>query len=352
MVDKFMANNTALITGANGMDAKTLTHFLLNKGYKVILTYRRNSYFDEANIKKLFAQDLQDNPTAQLECEVCDISCQNSVTECVKSTLQRHSRIDELYHLAAMSHVGNSFKMKELSIITNGHSHYYFLEALKNLSKTTKYYGAMTSELAGGAVDVAFNENSVWDPRSPYSIGKALGGYWINFYKNSTDCDMFVCYGILGNHSNTYRSKDFISRKITNTAAKISLGKINELTLGHLQWARDEHWSDFGVEMMWKMLQLDTPENFVIGNGNCHWGEEYVKHAFDYFNLNWKEYVKFDNSFKRPNEVVKLVMDGSKAQKMLGWIPNRIQFKTHISMMCKYDYELESGMIPTRPNVF
>ena len=349
---KYMANNTALITGAGGMDAKTLTHFLLNKGYKVILTYRRNSYFDEANIKNIFKDDLINNPNAELECEVCDVSCQNSVTECIKSVLNKHSRIDELYHLAAMSHVGNSFKMKELSINVNGQSHYYFLDALKNLSKNTRYYGAMTSELVGGVDSIAFNEEHVWNPRSPYSIGKELGARWIDFYKNSVDSNMFSCYGILFNHSNTYRSADFAIRKITNTAAKIAVGKVKELKLGHLQWARDEHWSDFGCEMMWKMLQLDKPDNFVIGNGNCHWGEEYVTDAFNHFNLKWQDYVKFDKNLVRPNEVVKLIADSTKAQQILGWIPNRISFKNHIQMMCKFDYELESGKPSVRPNVF
>ena len=345
-------NNIALITGANGMDAKTLTHLLLSKGYLVILTYRRNSYFDENNIKQLFKEDLENNKDARLECAICDISCQNSVNECIKSCLNKYSRIDELYHLAAMSHVGNSFKQKELSIIVNGQSHYYFLEALKNYSPTTKYYGAMTSELFGGINEGLFNEEFIWDPRSPYAIGKELGARWIDFYKNSSDTNIFACYGILFNHSNTYRSLDFVIRKITNTAAKISLGKENILKLGHLNWARDEHWSDFGCEMMWKMLQLEKPENFVIGNGTTHWGEEFVEIAFNYFNLDWKKYVSFDKELVRPNEVTRLIADSSKAQKMLGWVPNRIPFKKHVELLCKYDLLLERDGIQKRFNIF
>lgn len=346
-------NNIALITGANGMDAKTLTHLLLSKEYKVILTYRRNSYFDVDNIKRFFKQDLIDNPNSRLDCEVCDVSCQNSVIECIKSTIEKHSRIDELYHLAAMSHVGNSFKQKELSIIVTGQSHYYFLEALKNFSPKTKYYGAMTSELVGGMENGAFNEDCVWNPKSPYAIAKALGARWINFYRDSLDSKLFACYGILFNHSNYYRSLDFAIRKITNTAAKISLNKQKELKLAHLNWARDEHWSDFGCEAMWKMLQLNSPENFVIGNGEAHWGEEYVENAFGYFNLNWKDYVKFDKSLNRPNEVIRLVANSEKAQKLINWIPNRISFKKHIELLCKYDYELENGNPnPVKENVF
>lgn len=334
------------------MDAKTLTHFLLSKGYKVILTYRRNSFFDEDKIKSFFSLDLTKYPNSELHLEVCDVSCHNSVRECIKSVLKKHSRIDELYLLAANSHVGESFKNKELSIQTNGQSVYYFLETIKELCRTTKVYFAATSELVGGIESGKFNEDCIWNPRSPYAIGKELGARWVNFYKDSLDSNLFCCYGILFNHSNTYRTKDFVSRKITNAAARIALGKEKELKLGHLQWARDEHWSDFGCEMMWKMLQLDVPENFVVGNGETHWGEEFVDLAFGYFNLDWKQYVKFDDSLKRPNEVVRLVADSTKAQKKLGWIPNRISFKKHMSLMCQYDYDMESGQNPTRPDVF
>ena len=192
-----MSNNIALITGAGGMDAKTLTHLLLSKNYKVILTYRRNSYFDEANIKNHFKDDLEKYPNSELYLEVCDISCQNSINECIRSVLKQHTRIDELYMLAAMSHVGNAFKQKELCINVNGQSYYYFLEALSNLSPKTKVYGALTSELAGNVPDgFYFNENTVWNPKSPYSIGKMLGGQWIKFYRESLDKKLFACFDI------------------------------------------------------------------------------------------------------------------------------------------------------------
>lgn len=346
-------NNIALITGANGMDAKTLTHLLLSKNYKVILTYRRNSFFDEAQIKNLFKEDLLKYPNSEIHCEVCDISCQNSINECIKSVLKNHSRIDELYMLAAMSHVGNSFKQKDLCINVNGQSYYYFLDCLKNLSPNTRVYGAMTSELAGSVPDGSlFNEETPWNPKSPYAYGKMLGAHWIKHYRESTDSKMFTCFGILFNHSNQYRSLDFACRKITNTAAKIALGKTNELRLGHLNWARDEHWSDWGCEAMWKMLQLSSPTDFVIGTGETHWCEEYLDLAFQYFNLDWKKYVKLDQSLLRPNEVHRLIADSSKAQKILNWNPKKMTFKNHIELLCKYDYALESGQKLIRPNVF
>lgn len=345
-------NNIALITGANGMDAKTLTHLLLSKNYKVILTYRRNTWYDEQKIRSIFADDLAKYPKSELHFQVCEITCHNSIKECVKSVLKEHSRIDELYLLAANSHVGESFKNKESAIITNGVSVYYFLETLREYSPKTRTYFAATSELVGGIDNGRFNEDCNWNPRSPYAIGKALGARWVNFYKDSLDTGMFCCYGILFNHSNTYRSKDFVSRKITNAAAKIALGQQTELKLGHLEWARDEHWSDFGCEMMWTMLQQDKPNNYVVGTGITHWGEEFVQEAFDHFNLDWKKYVKFDAALKRPNEVFRLEADSTKAQHKLGWRPERMPFKDHIKLMCQYDYQLESGQTPIRPNVF
>lgn len=346
-----MSCNIALITGANSMDAKTLTHLLLSKGYKVILTYRRNSYFDEQNIKNLFRQDLIENTSSELLLEVCDISCQNSVNECIKSILRQHSRIDEIYMLAAMSHVGNSYKQKELCIQTNGMSYYYFLEAVKNLTSKTKLYGALTTELFAGTGE-AVNEESPWRPKTPYAISKALAGRWIQFYRESKDSGIFACFGILGNHSNQYRSLDFAIRKITNAAAQIALGKKNSLVMAHTNWARDEHWSDFGCEMMWRMLQQPNPEDFAIGTGIIHHAEEYLYLAFNYFNLDFKKYLKLDESLSRPNEVHYLLVNSQKAQKKLGWKPQRMSFKNHIELMCQYDYALEKGEKPERPNVF
>lgn len=334
------------------MDSKTLTHFLLNKGYKVILTYRRNTFFNEESIRSLFNKELEQNPLSSLYFEPCDISCHSSVRECILSTLKKHEKIDELYLLAANSHVGDSFQNKELAIQTNGQSVYYFLETLKNHSQETKTYFAATSELVGGIDTGEFNEDCLWNPRSPYAIGKELGARWINFYRDSLDSGMFACYGILFNHSNTYRSKDFVIRKITNTAAKIALGKEKKLFLGHLNWARDEHWSDFGCEAMWKMLQLSQPENFVVGNGTCYWGEEFVEKAFSFFNLKWQDHVEFSEEFSRPNEVVRLISDPQKAVEKLGWIKNRISFQEHIKLMSEFDYQLENGGKPERPDVF
>lgn len=332
-------NKKAIIFGVNGMDGKTLCHFLLSKNYNVIGTYRRTTLNLKQEVHSLFDYNNR------LDFEYCDINDPNSI----KNTLLKHSDVNEIYLLAAQSHVGHSFESPDLSVITNGMSVFNLLSNVQKICPLAKTYFAATSELFGGACDSIYNENSPYDCRSPYSIGKELGTRWVKYYRQ---LGLFVCYGILFNHSNIYRGKDFFIRRVTNAAAQVSLGKINELKLGNLNFYRDEHWSDFGCEMMWKMLQQDIPKDYVIANGVTHHGEEFLDLAFGYFNLDWKKYIKIDSTRFRPNEVVKLIGDSSKAQKDLGWRPNRITFKNHIEMMCKYDFELESNLIPNKPDVF
>lgn len=334
----------------NGMDAKTLTHFLLKKGYKVILTYRCNTSQDINNIKLLFDNELKENPESSLRFEFMDIADQNSVRSCIKNILTDNT-IDEFYNLAAQSHVADSFLNPLFTIQINGAGVYYILETLKEVSPQTRLYQASSSELFGGDSKVEmFNEDSRFECRSPYSIGKLIGLNWARYYRQTYG--MFVASGILFNHSNIYRNKSFFIRKVTNIAAKIALGKETQIRLGNLEHYRDEHYSDFGCEIMWIMLQQNKPGDYVIGNGITHAAQEYLDIAFDYFNLDWNKYLVFDNKFIRPNEVVKLKSDPSKAEKELGWRRNRISFKDHINLMCKYDYELESGLTPERPDVF
>lgn len=341
----------AVITGANAMDSKSLARFLQYKDYKIVLTYRRNTLFNEANW--LNEVQIEEANKDKIEFEPCDITDQNSIRECVKEILKRHGKIDELYMIAAMSHVGQSFKQKEYSILANGQSYYHFLETLKDLSKTTRVYGALTSELAGNVPNgTLFNEETVWHPRSPYSLGKQLGGGWINLYRESLDSQMYACFGILFNHSNFYRTPDFFIAKVAKAAASISLGKQKDLFLGNLDFYRDEHWSDFGVEMMWKMLQQDSPKDYVVGVGKTFHGEEYLNEAFNRVNLDWRDYVKTDESLKRPNEVYRLISDSSKAQKELGWNPNRMSFTDHMGHLVDYWLAKEDGQEYKIPNMW
>lgn len=341
----------AIITGANSMDAKSLARFLQYKDYRVILTYRRNSLFTQEEWFK--DTQIDESNRAKFSFEVCDITDQSSVRECLKTILTKHGAIHELYMIAAMSHVGYSFTQKEYCIAANGQSYYLFLESLKEFSPTTRVYGALTSELAGHVpAGTLFNESTIWHPRSPYSIGKALGGHWIQFYRESLDSHLFACFGILFNHSNWFRTRDFFIMKVCEAAAEIVAGKRTRLSLGNLNFWRDEHWTDFGVEMMWKMLQQDKPYDYVIGTEECHHGEEYLDESFGYFNLDWKQYVDIDESLKRPNEVVRLVADSSRAKAELGWNPKRMSFKQHMGHLCEYAAARARGEYYLLPNAY
>ncbi len=338
-------NKIALIIGISGMDAESLSHFLLAKDYTVIGTYRKNT---QLNLEDL----ISGYPiNSKLSLEYCDISDFNSVRQLFQTCLEKYDKIDEVYLLAAQSHVGNSFSSAESTVLQNGMSVYNFLENIRLLTPKTKMYFAGTSELLGGDPSKCpFTEESEYECRSPYSIGKELGTRWIKYYVQTYG--LFACYGILFNHSNCSRGKSFFIKRVTNSAARIHLGKQSELLLGNLEFYRDEHWSDFGVEMMWKMLQLEKPDTFIVCRGQCFHGEQFLYESFNYFNLDWRKYVKFDKERLRPNEVVKLVGTPQKAIEKLGWKPDRISFKNHIELMAKYDYDIESGVKPTRPNVF
>lgn len=343
-----------LITGANAMDSKELTHILLRRGARVILTYRRNTCLETSTIRALFAAELVQFPESRLEFELCDITDQDSVNQCIKSVLNKYGDIEHLYMIAAMSHVGDSFNQKEYSIMANGQSYYYFLEAVKNLTPKTYVYGALTSELAGNVeTGATFNESTPWNPKSPYSYGKELGGRWIQHYREASDCGLYACFGILFNHSSTYRTTDFFIRRLTNSFAKIALGKQKDIQFGFLDFWRDEGYSAFYAEQMIKMLENPLgPTDYVIATGDTHHAEEYLDLAASHFNLRWQDVVKIDQSRMRPREVKRLIGDSSKAQRELGFRPNRMSFKDHIGIMCAYDYSLESGGQPKRPDVF
>ena len=230
-------------------------------------------------------------------------------------------------------------------------SSFYFLDTINKLTPTTKYYFASTTEMFSGVVgDDKYNELSKLYPKSVYGISKCLGFYFTQYFREAHG--LYAVSGILSNHSNQYRDPSFAIKKITLAAAKIALGKQDSLSLGHLEWARDEVWADFAMEAAWSMLQLDKPIDIVVGNGDCKWGEEYVEHAFNYFNLNWRDYVKFDPQFLRKNEVVKLEVDPSIAIEKINWKPNRMTFEDHIKLMCQWDFEKESGGSPVRADVF
>ncbi len=338
----------AIITGASGQDAKTLTHQLLEKDYTVILTYRRNTQLSLVDIQNLFINELNKHPKAVLKFESLDITDKNSIDDCIRTVIKNCGQIDEIYLAASQSHNGSSFKQKEYSVLANGMSIYYWLENVKTLTPQTKVVCFSTSELfAGLPNNTIVNEKTPYAPRSPYSIGKALGMHWVSFYR---DLGLFVSNVILFNHSNFYRSREFFTRKVTSAAARIVTGKQKELMLGNLDFKKDESNADMICEAIWKSLQQKQPKDYVLGRGsNCH-AHEYLYNVFNYFNLKWEDYVKLDSSFLRPLESNTIICDSLLAQKELNWRPDRIKFREHLHLMCLYDFELESGNVPKRPD--
>ena len=340
----------ALITGS-GMDAKVLTHLLLSKNYHVFVSTRRNTVFDFEDYKKIFVNDLVKYPNSKLSVLYTDISDGESVENCIKAILSEIGKLDELYHLAASSHVAYSYTAPSMNIQTNGMSSFYFLESIRKYTPKTRYYFAATTEMFSGDInDQKYTESSKLHPKTPYGISKCLGFYWTQYFRETYG--LFALSGILANHSCQYRHPSFFIRKLTQGAAKIACGKEQNIKFGHLNWARDEMFADFAMEAAWKLLQQEKPQDTAVGNGDTKWGEEYVQLAFDYFNLNWKKYILFDKEFLRANEVIKLEIDPKLAIETIGWKPNRMPFKDHIEIMCKWDFDLESGKNPDRVNVF
>jgi GDPmannose 4,6-dehydratase len=342
-------SKVALLTG-KGMDVRCLTEFLLSKNYHVIIAARRSTNFEFSQFTCHFDHYLKLYPLSKLSTIYIDLSDGFSIENGVK-TLLESGKIDEIYHLGAASHVGFSYDNPLLNINTNGMSAFYFLETIRKYTPKTRFYFASTTEMYAGSIsDEKYTETSKFYPKTAYGISKCLGFYWTQYFRETYG--LFALSGILANHSCQYRHPSFFIKKITQGAAKIALGKEKEIKIGHLGWARDEMWADHAMEAAWKLLQLDDPQDMVIGNGDTKWGEEYVQLAFDYFNLKWKDHIKYDSQFLRKNEVVKLEVNPALAVKKIEWKCNRLAFKDHIALMCDWDYKVESGEKPIRPNIF
>ena len=336
---------TALITGITGQDGSYLAELLLEKNYKVHGLIRRNSTSDGTDR----INHLLKLPTITLHYgDMTDFAC--------LAQLIKDIQPDEIYNLAAQSHVKVSFSNALYTADANGLGTLRILEAIKllGLEKTTRFYQAATSEMFGEVQSIPQREDTPFYPRSPYGVAK-LYAHWIT--KNYRDAyDMFACSGILFNHESPRRGETFVTRKITKTLAEIRNGKrILPLELGNLDAKRDwGHAKDY-VEAMWLMLQQEEPEDFVIATGQQHTVREFVDAAFDYmgYSIEWvgeglkevaKDYatgevlVTINPEFYRPAEVDSLVGDCTKAKETLGWKHN-YSFTQLVEEMCKYDLE-------------
>jgi len=279
-----MDNKRALITGISGQDGSYLAEFLLNKDYEVFGLVRRTSIVNFERIKR-----IQDN----IKLISGDLLDQNSLINAIKE-----SNPDEIYNLASQSFVPTSWQQPVFTGEATALGVARVLEAIRAVNPKIKFYQASTSEMFGKTREVPQTEKTQFYPRSPYGVAK-LYGHWITInYRESYN--MFCCSGILFNHESPRRGLEFVTRKLTNAAAKIKLGLSNELRLGNLDAKRDWGFAGDYVRAMWLMLQQDKPDVYVISTGITHSVRDLVKIAFDYVNLNWKDYVIVDPKFVRP----------------------------------------------------
>ena len=316
---------TALITGVNGMDGSHLADFLLEKGYEVWGLERRTSHRNRIN-----TGHLVDNPNFHFIDG--DLTDQNSLYRALQK-----SDPDEVYNLAAQSFVGVSWDIPEATGDVNALGTLRMLEAIREYNPAIKFYQACTSEMYGKMVENPANESTPFYPRSPYGVAK-LYAYWIT--KNYRESyDMFACSGILFNHESERRGIEFVTRKISDAVARISLGMADGISLGNLDSKRDWGYAPDYVEGMWLMLQQDQPDDFVLATGNTHSIRDFLDLAFDAIGISeWEDYVTQDPRFYRPAEVDVLRGDFSKAKQVLGWQP-KVDLKEMVSRMVRNDIE-------------
>ncbi|MBM3715878.1 MAG: GDP-mannose 4,6-dehydratase [Actinobacteria bacterium] len=323
----------ALITGITGQDGSYLAELLLAKGYEVHGVIRRASTFNTHRIDHLYV-DPHD-PNAKLFLHYGDLSDGARLV-----TLMSEINPDEVYNLAAQSHVRVSFDEPEHTADTTGTGTIRLLEAVRLSGIQTKYYQASTSELYG-ATPPPQNEETPFYPRSPYAAAK-LYSYWIT--KNYREAyDMFAVNGILFNHESPRRGETFVTRKITRAVARIKAGLQKDIYLGNLDSIRDWGYAAEYVEGMWRILQADTPEDFVLATGVGYTIRDFLETSFGHVGLEWQEFVKFDERYLRPTEVDALIGDPTKAADKLGWVPS-IDGKELAKLMVDADIKaLENG---------
>lgn len=312
----------ALITGITGQDGAYLAKFLLDKGYQIFGTYRRLS---TPNFWRLQYLDVFDK-VSLIPADLIDAA---SMMEAVEI-----SEPDEIYHLAAQSFVGASFEQPIGAGEITGLGVTRVLEAIRKINPKIKFYQASTSELYGNGNLETQTENTLFQPASPYAAAK-LYGYWITrIYKEGYG--IFACNGILFNHESPLRGLEFVTRKISNSVAKIALGLEKVLKLGNLEAKRDWGYAPEYVESMWLMLQQAEPDDYVIATNETHSVKELVEKAFNFAGLNWGNYVKVDKRFIRPLDVNFLQGDYSKAKQKLNWEP-KTKFDKLVEIMVKED---------------
>jgi len=320
--------NKALITGITGQDGSYLAELLLDKGYEVHGLIRRSSSFNTQRINHIYNDP---HSGTNLHLHYGDVADMGSLLDLVYNI-----RPNEIYHLAAQSHVRVSFDLPEYTGNVTALGTIRILEAIRKSGISTRFYQASSSEMFGAASPPQ-NESTSFQPQSPYAAAKVYA-YWLTRdYREGYK--MFASNGILFNHESPRRGETFVTRKITRALAAIKAKKQEVVYLGNLEARRDWGYAPDYIAAMWKMLLVDEPGDFVIGTGEAHSVREFLDEAFGYLNMDWQAYVKIDPKYFRPNEVDFLQADPTKAQKVLDWEP-RVFFKDLVRIMVDADLEL------------
>jgi GDPmannose 4,6-dehydratase len=321
---------TALITGITGQDGSYLAEYLLHQGYEVHGIIRRASTFNTRRIDHIY-RDPHAKNGERLYLHYGDMGATGVLGDIIYDT-----KPDEIYHLAAQSHVKVSFEMPEYTGDTTGLGTARMLEAVHRVKKEVKFYQASTSELFGAAKPPQSEETPFY-PRSPYAAAKLYAYWMVVNYREAYD--MFATNGILFNHESPRRGETFVTRKITRALAAIRAGKQEKLYLGNLDSKRDWGYAPEYVEAMHLLLQQEKPDDYVLGTGESHSIREFLDEAFGYVDMDWHKYVEIDPRYFRPTEVDYLLADPSKAKKQLGWEP-KVKFHELVRIMVDADSEL------------
>ena len=329
-----MSTKTAIITGITGQDGSYLAELLLEKGYRVCGMVRRSSTENFSRIEHI---------RGRIELRQADLHDQMSLFRLLEIV-----QPDEVYNLAAMSFVPTSFDQPELTADVTAVGVTRLLEAVRQVCPQAHFYQASSSEMFGKVHETPQRESTPFHPRSPYGVAKAYGHYITVNYRESYG--LFACSGILFNHESERRGLEFVTRKITDGAARIKAGLATELRLGNLQARRDWGFAGDYVRAMWLMLQQDEPDDYVVGSGETHSVEEFVRIAFDRLGLDWRRYIVIDPKFYRPAEVDLLLSDPTKARTQLGWQPD-VTFEALVRRMVDADVAALSGCIPAKLRV-
>jgi GDPmannose 4,6-dehydratase len=332
--EEFEHMKRALITGITGQDGSYLAELLLSKGYEVHGVIRRASTFNTSRIDHIYQDPNQ--PNAKLFLHHGDLSSTEWILNLIYSLAP-----EELYHLAAQSHVRVSFDMPEYTGDISGLGTMRLLEAIRRGSSKTRFYQASSSEMFGSALPPQ-SEETAFQPRSPYAAAKVYAYWMTRIYREGYA--LFASNGILFNHESPRRGETFVTRKITRGVAAILAGKQDTLLLGNLEAKRDWGYAPEYVEAMWEMMQQQEADDFVIGTGEAHSVREFVEEAFSYAGLDWHKHVKTSDRYLRPLEVDSLIADTRKARNKLGWEP-RVGFHDLIAIMVDADVE-EAGLKP------